>query len=385
VSYLTQDHLGSPRVVTDKNGEVLSRKDYSAFGEELVADEHRSESEEYGGGEVRKGYTGYEKDSESGLEFAQARYYNTIHGRFTSVDPLTASASIKNPQTLNRYSYVLNSPYKYVDPLGLLAENSSGNKCNFQCRVTNAINGSGTLSDADKELAKFHIQNGTALGYAFLNASYAAINRPTASQSTLYQNLGGSSPYPSVGGTGYFSNGDGEAAGSNALSQVPLPRSRELFMQMWAAYPTFSLGQHDLFFDANGNPSPVNQCAIRFSYAILQVKETANRYWGYFSMNKYLNKENYIIRAADMAAWTRSVFRSPITMTGPNIADQLKDRIGIVFLRNFPGVDVRGTFNHVDLWNGFAGRLGSSTNPRYISEPGNWFDNAAEVLFWEFK
>jgi len=64
---------------------------------------------------------GYEKDSESGLEFAQARYYNTIHGRFTSVDPLTASASIRNPQTFNRYSYVLNSPYKYTDPLGLLS------------------------------------------------------------------------------------------------------------------------------------------------------------------------------------------------------------------------------------------------------------------------
>ncbi|MBK9153454.1 MAG: hypothetical protein IPM25_04435 [Chloracidobacterium sp.] len=94
VSYLTQDHLGSPRVVTGRDGAVLSRKDYSGFGEELHQDEHRTENEEYGGGgEVRKGYTGYEKDSESGLEFAQARYYNTIHGRFTSVDPLTASAS----------------------------------------------------------------------------------------------------------------------------------------------------------------------------------------------------------------------------------------------------------------------------------------------------
>lgn len=69
---------------------------------------------------MRKDYTGYEKDTESGLQFAQARYYNTMHGRFTSVDPLTASASIKNPQTFNRYSYVLNSPYKYVDPLGLI-------------------------------------------------------------------------------------------------------------------------------------------------------------------------------------------------------------------------------------------------------------------------
>ena len=42
--------------------------------------------------EVRKQYTGYERDDESGLDYAQARYYNSQHGRFTSIDPLTASA-----------------------------------------------------------------------------------------------------------------------------------------------------------------------------------------------------------------------------------------------------------------------------------------------------
>ncbi|MBX3265738.1 MAG: hypothetical protein KF831_03450 [Acidobacteria bacterium] len=45
-------------------------------------------------------------------------YYNAVHVRFTSVDPLTASATIRNPQTFNRYTYVLNSPYKFTDPLG---------------------------------------------------------------------------------------------------------------------------------------------------------------------------------------------------------------------------------------------------------------------------
>jgi len=41
--------------------------------------------------------------------------------RWTSVDPLTASATIRNPQTFNRYTYALNSPYKFTDPLGLEA------------------------------------------------------------------------------------------------------------------------------------------------------------------------------------------------------------------------------------------------------------------------
>jgi RHS repeat-associated protein len=121
VSYLTTDHLGSPRVTTNQLGAVTNRKDYSAFGEETVSSQRVGAlSYTSGSDELRKGYTGYEKDEESGLDFAQARYYNSTHGRFTSVDPLTASASIRDPQTFNRYSYVLNSPYKFTDPLGLL-------------------------------------------------------------------------------------------------------------------------------------------------------------------------------------------------------------------------------------------------------------------------
>ena len=122
VSYLTTDHLGSPRVITNENGVVTTRKDYTAFGEVSYTAERTAGLGYSGAEETRKGYTGYEKDGESGLDYAQARYYNSVHGRFTSVDPLTASASIRNPQTFNRYSYVLNSPYKYVDPMGLSEE-----------------------------------------------------------------------------------------------------------------------------------------------------------------------------------------------------------------------------------------------------------------------
>jgi hypothetical protein len=51
--------------------------------------------------------------------------------RFTSVDPLTASATIRNPQTFNRYAYALNSPYKFTDPLGLIP--SSTGACGGWC------------------------------------------------------------------------------------------------------------------------------------------------------------------------------------------------------------------------------------------------------------
>ena len=129
VSYLTADHLGSPRVITDGRGAVISRHDYMAFGSDITETignvGGRTTAQGFNSSDdVRKQYTGYERDDESGLDYAQARYYNSNHGRFTSVDPLTASASIKNPQTFNRYSYVLNSPYKFVDPLGLISVNT---------------------------------------------------------------------------------------------------------------------------------------------------------------------------------------------------------------------------------------------------------------------
>jgi RHS repeat-associated protein len=131
-SYLTTDSVGSPRVITDGGGNVISRHDYLPFGEEIAANVGgRMTTQGYQANDgVRKQFTGYERDAESGLDYAQARYFSSRHGRFTSVDPLTASANMKNPQTFNRYSYALNSPYKFTDPLGLAAtQHCWGNIC----------------------------------------------------------------------------------------------------------------------------------------------------------------------------------------------------------------------------------------------------------------
>ena|GEM_PF-6742091 len=155
VSYLTTDHLGSPRVTTNERGAVVNRRDFMAFGEEAVSVQRVGGASGNGyeaAGSTRKDYTGYEKDEESGLEFAQARYYNPTHGRFTSVDPLTASASIRDPQTFNRYSYGLNSPYKFTDPLGLLSEYTTG-ACGERCPNSDGSNGGYTGRDSSFDWA----------------------------------------------------------------------------------------------------------------------------------------------------------------------------------------------------------------------------------------
>ncbi|MBK7705523.1 MAG: RHS repeat-associated core domain-containing protein [Acidobacteria bacterium] len=130
---MTTDHLGSPRLITNQNGAVTKRQDFGAFGDERLTAARASGLGYTTTDELRQDYTGYQKDNESGLEYAQARYYNTAHGRFTSVDPLTASATIRDPQSFTRYSYVLNSPYKFTDPLGLLPLTSAG-ACGQWCQ-----------------------------------------------------------------------------------------------------------------------------------------------------------------------------------------------------------------------------------------------------------
>jgi RHS repeat-associated protein len=122
VSYLTNDHLGSPRITTDANGQVISRRDFLPFGEEISR-------ANYGTDSVRQKFTGYQRDEEIDEDFAEARYYNYKIGRFNSVDPLMASADINSPQTLNRYSYVMNNPLNLTDPTGMIAGCPEGQTC----------------------------------------------------------------------------------------------------------------------------------------------------------------------------------------------------------------------------------------------------------------
>jgi RHS repeat-associated protein len=124
-SYLTSDQLGTPRIITDKNGNVISRRDMMPFGEDLyVGVGARSTNLKYGStnDEIRQKFTGYQKDKETNLDFAEARYYNNQHGRFTAVDPLLASGQSSNPQSFNRYSYTMNQPLVKTDKTGLKPE-----------------------------------------------------------------------------------------------------------------------------------------------------------------------------------------------------------------------------------------------------------------------
>jgi RHS repeat-associated protein len=119
-------------MIIDQSGTLatIKRHDYLPFGEELFAGTGgRSAANGYGcapgqqgctGDGVRQQFTSKERDVETGLDYFLARYYASLHGRFTGADPLISSGRASVPQSWNRYSYVLNNPLKLVDPYGLV-------------------------------------------------------------------------------------------------------------------------------------------------------------------------------------------------------------------------------------------------------------------------
>ena|GEM_PF-2365626 len=62
-------------------------------------------------------FTSYERGGESSNDYAMFRYHVNCLGRFSSPDPI--AGSLADPQSLNRYTYVLDDPANLVDPLGL--------------------------------------------------------------------------------------------------------------------------------------------------------------------------------------------------------------------------------------------------------------------------
>ena len=82
--YLHTDRLGSGSAVTDGRGEAVHVLGYMPYGETLLDLSHTHYETPYQ-------FTGYEKDQETGLHYAEARYYDSRLSTFNSTDPMWTS------------------------------------------------------------------------------------------------------------------------------------------------------------------------------------------------------------------------------------------------------------------------------------------------------
>jgi RHS repeat-associated protein len=95
-TYYHNDGLGSVVAATNDAGQVLWRKDYAPFGEQI---DTTPDTE-------RQSYTGKSHDDVTGLTYFGGRYYDPQIARFMSVDPVGFVDN--NTMSFNRYLHYSN-------------------------------------------------------------------------------------------------------------------------------------------------------------------------------------------------------------------------------------------------------------------------------------
>jgi len=120
--FVFRDHLGSTNVIINgSSGLLLWRDRYLPFGD--VRDTYRKDAGfslqtqyRFTGQRLEQRLGAPEGGLDRGLYFYGARWYDSSLGRFIQADTIVPQPG--NPQSLNRYSYVLNNPLRYMDPSG---------------------------------------------------------------------------------------------------------------------------------------------------------------------------------------------------------------------------------------------------------------------------
>jgi len=112
VHFQHQDWLGTERIRTSYNGATEGTYSSLPFGDG---------SSSTGSNDDPYHFARLDHDTESNSDHAQFRNYSPTQGRWLAPDPYLGSINLFDPQSLNRYSYVGNSPLAATDPSGLLS------------------------------------------------------------------------------------------------------------------------------------------------------------------------------------------------------------------------------------------------------------------------
>ena len=130
--FYSSDHLGTPRLVTSPAGTEVEERKFWPYGDPGPFTGTDSSQ--------RLKFALMERDSESTHYYDHARYQGFTTGRFLAPDPLFGGSS--DPQSWNRYSYVLGSPITMIDPTGLMTCEYDGEGNLIGCHDDITVTGS---------------------------------------------------------------------------------------------------------------------------------------------------------------------------------------------------------------------------------------------------
>ena len=134
--------------MVDSTGEIINQYDYDIWGNSTLTIETAANA-------IR--YAGEFMDSETGMYYLRARYYDPYTGRFVSEDSYWGED--ENPLSLNLYTYCSNDPVNFTDPSGHLQKGDENLNMEAQAQIvdlTNKYFSATTQKDKDKihELAQ---------------------------------------------------------------------------------------------------------------------------------------------------------------------------------------------------------------------------------------
>jgi len=109
-TWITTDHLLTPRIGTDENQTIVWKREGAAFGQANADKDPDGDGKDRN---IRLRFPGQLADGESGLFYNWNRYYDPGTGRYITSDPIGLAGGI------NTYGYVGGKPLVRIDPRGL--------------------------------------------------------------------------------------------------------------------------------------------------------------------------------------------------------------------------------------------------------------------------
>jgi RHS repeat-associated protein len=131
--WIHTDRLGSLQAISNYSGAIVQRRSYRPYGDKIADMPSHVEA---------RGFIDQRQDSETGLTYLHARFYDPVRGLFLSPDPIGPTGG------LNEYGYSLGDPINVSDRSGLSGDGDGTNGVNCTYVGTSST-GHGSIGGID--------------------------------------------------------------------------------------------------------------------------------------------------------------------------------------------------------------------------------------------